>query len=262
MARETLDLIERALSLLSLLGTAALAFRLVVEKLIGVYPFFFAWLVAEVLRATAFLLMRPRSNLYGWTFVYTEPVIWILYFLTVWELYSLVLRYHPGLASMGKRTMMLVLAIALILVAASLRTDLSNPSQDFPTLLLAHVAGRAVVSTLGVFLLLITAVLLWFPIPLNSNTVNYCVGYAVFFCTKAIVLLFRNAMGPGVVQYASVVNVAVANLCIFFWLWTLRQEGERRPRAVATRWSPGEADRLMHQLGTINDALLRVSRKR
>lgn len=262
MSRATLDLIERTLTLLSVAGMAGLAFRLAWEKLLAVYPFFFAWLAAEVLRAVTLLLMPPRSNLYGWTYVYTEPVIWMLYVLTVWELYSLILQHHPGLAIAGKRTMTAALVVALILVAFGLRTDLSNPSQDFPVLLVIHIAGRTVVSTLGVFLLLVAAVLLWFPIPLNRNTVNYSLGYAVFFCTKATVLLFRNAMGPGIVQYASVVNLVVANGCIFFWLWMLRGEGERRPRDLETRWSPEEADRLMQQLGTINDALLRVSRKR
>src|SRR5262245_27655340 len=119
--RESLDLAERSLSLLSVLGTMALALRLATQRLHRVYPFFFAWLVAEVLRAAALLTMRPRSVVYAWTYVFSEPVIWIFYFLIVWELYSLVLKAHPAIASTGKRVLLASMALALLFVAISLR---------------------------------------------------------------------------------------------------------------------------------------------
>jgi hypothetical protein len=255
--RESLDIAARSLSLLSMLGTTALAVRLVVEKLHPIYPFFFAWLVAEVLRAAALLTMRSRSAIYAWTYVFTEPIIWLFYFLIVWELYSLVLKAHPAIASTGKRVMLAGMGVALLFVANSLRGDLSNPEQPFPILLVVHVAGRAVVSTLGAFLLLVTLVLVVFPIQLSRNTLYYCVGYAIFFCAKAIVLICRNVMGPEIVQYASIANLLVANVCIFLLLGSLNREGEAVPRAVGQRWSPAEAERLLSQLKTINDTLTR-----
>jgi hypothetical protein len=262
LTSETLSRVETWLTVLSALATAALAFRMAREKLHRIYPFFYTWLIAEVIRAAVLLPMRPRRSLYAWTYVFTEPVIWLLYFLIVWELYSLVLRSHPGIATAGKRTMLVTMTVALVLVAVSLQSDLSNPGQPFPILLFIHVGGRAVVSTLGVFLLLVTLVLLKFPIRLSRNAVYYCVGYAVFFCVKAAVLLWRNILGPESAQYTSIVNLAVANACIFFWLLKLSGAGENRPNPLTARWSPAEAGRLLAQLKNINDTLSALPRKR
>jgi hypothetical protein len=259
---QTLNQVENWLALLSVGATAGLALRLGREKLHRIYPFFFAWLLAEVLRAAILLPLKPRRTLYGWTYVFSEPVIWLLYFLIVWELYSIVLRSHPGIARAGKRIMLLAMTAALVLVAVSLQSDLSNPGQPFPILLFVHVGGRAVVSTLGVFLLLVTLLLVRFPIRLSRNAVYYCIGYAVFFCVKTAVLLCRNIFGPEVAQYASMVNLLVANMCMGFWLWKLSAAGEGTPSPLVHRWSPSEANRLLGQLKHINDVLSELPRKR
>jgi|SRR5687768_9668340 len=257
--RESLDLVERCLVILSTLVSAALVLRLVREKLHKSYKFFCIWLIAEVIRATVLLSMPPRSSLFGYTFFFTEPVIWILYFLIIWELYSLVLKHHPGIAAAGHWTMVAGLLIAAVFVGIGLRGDLSNPGQPYPLLTLLHVAGRAIVSTLGVFLLLVTLVVAWFPIPLSRNIVYYCVGYAIFFCMKAVLLLGRNVIGPQVAQYLSIVNQVVATGCIVFWLMRLSRSGEYVSRSAGARWSPGKASRLLAQLNRINEALLNNS---
>ncbi len=251
----------RGLQWFSLGAILALITRLGWERLHRIYPCFFAYLVFEAARSLAVLPLPTSRTLYGTIYMVTEPIIWVLYFMIVRELYGLVLKDRPGLATAGRYTLTGAIIAATAIAVATLGPDLNNQGGPYPVLHLVNVLSRAITTTLVFFLLSITVFLAWFPIPLNRNTIVYCLGYSGFFIAKTLSLLARNVVGPGVAQWASATNLLVANLCLAVWIWKLNAAGERSELVIGHSWRKEDADRILQQLDAINDALARSTRR-
>ncbi|MBM3814843.1 MAG: hypothetical protein FJW20_24725 [Acidimicrobiia bacterium] len=253
--------LERGLQWLSLAAIAGLSLRLRHEKLHRAYPCFFAYLIFEVVRSVVVLPFPTNRTFYGTIYMIAEPIVWVMYFMIVWELYTLVLRRHPGIATASRFTLAGGVAVALVVSLFTLSPDWHNPGGQFPVLHLVNVLSRAIVTTLVFFLLTITAFLVWFPVPLNRNTVYYCLGYSVFFFFKAFFLLSRNVLGPEAARLAGTANLLVATLITVVWMVKLNQAGEEHTVSIGHRWRQEEADRLVQQLNSINETLLRGVRR-
>ncbi|MBK5290075.1 MAG: hypothetical protein JJE04_00080 [Acidobacteriia bacterium] len=251
----------RGLQWLSLGAILALIVRLGWEKLHRIYPCFFAYLIFEAARSLAVLPLKPSRTLYGTIYIATEPIVWVLYFMIVRELYTLVLKEHPGLATAGSYTLTAAILAAAAISLVTLGPDLNNQGGPYPVLHRVNVLSRVITTTLVFFLLSITAFLAWFPVPLNRNTIVYCLGYSAFFISKTLSLLARNVVGPEAALWASATNLLVANLCLAVWIWKLNAAGEHTEVVIGHRWRQEEADGLIQQLNNINDSLARGTRR-
>src|SRR6201999_4207811 len=80
-----------------------LLWRLWSQKLARVYLSLTLFLGAEALQNIVILPVRPRSTLYGGIYLLSTPVLWILAYFVVLELYRLILEDYPGIASAGRR---------------------------------------------------------------------------------------------------------------------------------------------------------------
>ena len=237
--------------------------QLVRRRLAGVYRCFAALMAVGILRTLGLLLFLPdpSTRAYAWTYVATVPLMSVLQVLVVLEVYSLVLRNHPGIQSLGRWIVTGGLAVALIIVTLTLFPDVSNMDQQHRFLLYASLFDRAVRSVLVVFLAVITAFLVWFPVPLNRNTIVHTFLFGVYFSFTAVLLLLRNAIGLQAVRVLSTANLVVTILCYAAWAILLSPKGEARQVVLGHRWQPGEAERLAERLDTINESLLRPGRK-
>ena len=92
---------EHRVLLFSIGCHGVLLWRLWSQKLIGVYPFLALFLGAEAIQSIAVSSMRLHSTLYGWVYVASNPILWILAYFVVLELYRLTLEEYPGIASVG-----------------------------------------------------------------------------------------------------------------------------------------------------------------
>src|SRR5215510_13183368 len=91
------------LQIATVAGLLLTALRLYLSGIYRRYRFFFSYLIfAAAQLASALLIHNPRSNLYAYFFLLTEPVLWVFYVLVVLELYSLVLEQHRGLFTAGR----------------------------------------------------------------------------------------------------------------------------------------------------------------
>jgi hypothetical protein len=123
-----------------------------------------------------------------------------------------------------------------------------------------YVLDRAVVSSLLVFVLLITVFLVYYPIPLSRNVIVYSVGYAVYFLTKAAALFVRNVNNQWQPQISALL-IGTSTACLMFWLIGLNRRGETKTLVVGHKWRPDDEERLISQLKTINASLGRAARK-
>ncbi len=76
--------------------------RVLGSRLLGGYALFLVYLVFRTVRALVLFPLSPNSQTYSTIWIVSEPVVLILYALVVYEIYSLVLRGYPGLATAGR----------------------------------------------------------------------------------------------------------------------------------------------------------------
>jgi hypothetical protein len=119
---------------------------------------------------------------------------------------------------------------------------------------------RTVMSSLVVFLLLASAFLVYYPVPLGRNVVVYLIGYALYFSTKAT-LAFINNLGYTENRALSTLDMGVALVCLICWLFALSRRGEEKRLVVGHQWNPADEQKLRAQLDAINASLLRAGGK-
>jgi len=111
-----------------------------------------------------------------------------------------------------------------------------------------------------IFILLVTAFLVYYPIPLNRNVVAYSIGYAVYFLCKATGLFIRT-LGHYVFREINTVLIAVSAACLVYWAITLSRQGEERLVVVGHQWNRADEQRLLSKIRAINDNLVGAGKK-
>src|SRR5580658_2681333 len=154
------DVWEHRVLVFSTACQAVLLWRLWSQKLVGVYLFLTIFLSAETIQDIILLPIRPRSTLYGWTFLISSSIVWILAYLVVLELYRLILEDYPGIASVGRKAVTWCMGLAIVVSFAYAIPDLRTSPGQFPILHFYTIAERSTILGLLVFLVLIQVFLL------------------------------------------------------------------------------------------------------
>ncbi len=256
-----IDSLNRLLLAVSIVGYVVLLARLRATGLHRIYRWFFLYLVFQLIRAVVMFPVTPRTTLYGWYFVLSEPILWALYILVALELHGLLTRKHPGIAALGRRVLVWALAVALVISLAAMAPDISAGPGKYPWLTLLNVTERTIVSSLVLFLLLIAGFVAWYPVPLPSNVITHDIVFAAYFLSKNMGLLVRNITGHQVTRTVSAVFQAVACVCLVIWIAALRSKGEEGRVVLRPRFRQEDEERLMSQLDALNATLERARQK-
>jgi hypothetical protein len=198
---------------------------------------------------------------YGYAWVATAPLFWLAYILVVLELYSLVLRDYPGIASLGRWVLIAGLVVSVGLSGLSLKIDLSNAGELYRLILYTTSIERGVMTSLAIFLLVIALFLMWFPVPLSRNVMMHSMVCALYFLGSTMGLLVRNVTGHGVTMAVNVAMSALDLTCLVLWAVLLTRAGEASTRLIRNNWRPEQQERLLEQLSSVNAVLLRAARK-
>ncbi|MBS1829964.1 MAG: hypothetical protein JST93_31990 [Acidobacteria bacterium] len=242
--------------------TAALAVKLFSTGLFRTYRAFTTFLVISVLRVAVMATVTLSPTRYRDFFIATESLHLILYVWIVMELYSLTFRKYDGIRTASQLAMGGALLVSLVLSFLSLSTDMAARSK--PTIAILDqfmIAERGVVSTMVILILIITAFLAYYPVPLPSNLILHSAVFAIYFLSKSALILYRNLTGASADRFISLGVMGLAGLCLCIWIAGLRQAGEQTAIIVGHRWDPSEAERLIAQLKGMNSALARISRE-
>ena len=251
---------DRLTLLFSALCQGILLWRLASQNLARLYVFLTAFLSWGALQALALVPVKPRSDLYAWIFVYTSPVLWIIGYLVVLELYRLVLEDYPGIASVGRKAVSWSMALAVTVGIAYAIPDVRKSSGPFPVLRLYVIFERSMVLAPLVFLVLIQFFLLRFRLRLSPNRMIYATGYALYFAVTMVQDVIVTALGIQVVYSYNLWVVAISNLILVAGALLLSQKGEVKPKLEAVD-SSAERVRLQQQLTDINRMLTRAARR-
>jgi hypothetical protein len=242
-----------AVQTVALVGLCA---RLWFAGLHRVYPYFFCYLFLLLFQVAVGASLPFYSNLYRNFYLGTESLIICFYALIVLELYSVVFDDLAGIAAISRRYIKMVLAFAIVISLLPLRLEKA------PVTITEHffVFERTVVFSLVLFVLLIAAFLIYYPVPLNRNVIVYSIGYVVYFLTKATAL-FINNLSYSWKRQVSTVLLGVSTASLLFWLFALHRQDESKTLIIGHQWNPEDEERLLAQLKAINTSLLRAARK-
>jgi len=239
----------------NLVAFATLLARIVFIRLASSYPALVVWVAANVVLGILPWIVPMDMLAYYWFYICEEGLTLILYLFTVLELYSRVLKDLPGLDSLT-RIAIPVIAGAATVVSTSLLAFEARPVSYLAWL---YRVDRTVITTMVVFVLMITAFLVWFPIRVSRNTVVYSVGYAAYMVPKGASLFLMNS-GHGTQWLSGVIGMTMSVVCLLFWAIALEREGETTVVSAGILSRPEEEARLLMQLETINRSLLRAGK--
>jgi hypothetical protein len=109
------------------------------------------------------------------------------------------------------------------------------------------------------FLLIFSALLLWFPIRIRQNIAVYLGGFVLFSASRSGGLLLYN-LRPRDARLISTVLLGFTLLSMLIWIIGIQPEGELVVATPGYRSNPETMHRLSRQLDSINAALTRFVR--
>ena len=244
----------------SLAASASVVVRLLWERLHRRYWWLFWLFVEETLRAFVLVATPMRRALYGWVYVLSSPIVWVLTLLAVLELYRLLFDDYPGIASAAR-----IFVGVSILCAAGVALALFFLSPGAPegvVLLLQVVKGmnRTVYLAVFLFLALMQLFLMRFPVPHRPNLTVCTIGCTLYFGSGAgVMLIMAAAPGSRTGRILELSLLLFSNLVLFVWAASLKRSGEglhipKRPLA------PGEPEAIREQLEAFGGILGRAGR--
>ena len=235
--------------------------RLWKEDLVRVYPVLFAYLVFDALRSFAGMLFPARSQRQVILYLATEPVVWLLYFLLVREIYRIALRDLHGVRTFGLSAQRWILAAAGAISLAMAASNFNSDQMLRSGLYAAGLFGRISVTTAAILLFGLALIMAVFPVSLSVNARALLTGYTFYFVAKACGLGLVGMLGRSVGSIVVAGTLAVQTLVLVYWLAALRQHNERRSGPMRAPSNPQEAEILLARIGQINATLEKVSHK-
>jgi len=253
--------LSRAILYLNLGGSLALLIRLGLSRLMRVYRWLTAYLLAYALAFLVTALIPIRSKLYGNIYMLAEITNVILSILVVRELVGLALTAHPGLAVFARKAVGVTMGLAALLAVGGVTLDTNILPGQSRVMHRFFTAERSLDFTLLIVLLAISAFMLWYPVQLRRNIVFYIGGFAVFYLSRTFGLLMINLPPPASLKVITNVLLSCSAGCLIAWLFGLRRENEDTTTVVGHRWNPAAMERLSGQLDAINATLVRFGRR-
>jgi hypothetical protein len=238
-----------------------LLWRLWSQKLAGVYLFLTIFLIGEALQNLALLPFSLNSQNYSWIYITSSPVIWILAYLVVLELYRLILEDYPGIASVGRKAVTWSMGAAIVASIVYAIPDLRTKSGQFSLLPVYFVLERSMVLGLLLFLVLIQLFLVRYKLRLSPNRMVYATGYALYFGIGVAEDVILTSLGVRVAPAIGLWIVVAAGSLLVIGATLLSSKGEVRVQLETTDSSADRA-RLQQQLSEMNRMLSRAARGR
>lgn len=251
---------ERALSYLNFAAVLVLLWRLIQGKIYRTYrSLFWYWLVQAV--GTMALLRTPMYT-YQYLYIYwaVQTITIVMAVFVVQDLYRITFLEHPAVAWFARRSMLVALAIAAAVALSGIRLDFTILPGQYPAIHRFATFERSMDFLILLFLLIVSALLLWFPIRVRRNIVVYISGFLLFSASRSCALLVSNLLPQSDTRLVSTVLLALTLTCLVIWITGLQPEGELVTATPGYRRNPETMQRLSHQLDSINAALARFVR--
>src|SRR5882724_1633969 len=108
---------------LQIAGFAVLLARLYLSNLSRIYRAFSLYAAVALIRLIVLVALPYRTNIYAQFYFVSETIIWILCALALLEVYSMVLRNHSGIATLGRWALTGSVGASIVLSMCTLLLD-------------------------------------------------------------------------------------------------------------------------------------------
>jgi len=250
---------ERALFYLNFAAEIVLILRLIQGKIYRTYGSLFWYWVAQTLGNVALLSSRLGSYRYLYTYWTVQTIAILMAVFVVQDLYRITFLDHPAVASFARRSVLVALAIAEVVTLSGIGLDFTIPHGRYPAIHRFATFERSMNFVILLFLLLISFLLLWFPIRVRRNIMVYISGFVLFSASRSFGLLLYNLL-PQDERSISTILMGLTLLCLLIWIIGIRPEAESVTATPGYRQNLETMQRLGHQLDSINAALARFVR--
>lgn len=242
--------------------TAGVVVKLLASGLLKIYKLLFSYLLLSLVSSLAALAIPNNTEAYGDLYFASETARIVLASLVVAEIYSLALENTPALARFGRNAVGYILGAAMLIPAIALLLDNSGSGTPYPFLRLFYLFEQTMNGTIGIFLILISVFMAWFPVRLRRNVIAYVSGFIVWTLTNSAGAHLVNNFPKNLVAIRTISSIRMCIVvgCLVWWLVVLKREGETRTAVVGHLWNREEAERLTEQLDSINNGLARLRR--
>jgi|GEM_PF-3437109 len=251
---------ERALFYLNFLAQLVLLSRLLYFRLYRTYLSLFLYWLLQALPSVALMAIPIHSHRYVYVYWAAQTINVLMAVFVVQDIYQIALREHPAVASFARRTVLAAMALAAIVALSGIGLDSTVIGGQSPAIHRFATFERTMNFVILLFLLLISVLLLWFPIKVRRNIVVYISGFVLFSASRSFGLLLTNILPPGDTRSVSTVLLALTLLCLAIWIAGIQPEGELVTATPGYRHNPETMQRLSRQLDSINTALTRFIR--
>jgi hypothetical protein len=253
--------LEFVLHIISVLGSALTVIKLYGTGLYRRYLFFFCYCLFRIPNFAWPLFIPDVGSLqYRRMWSITEPVAWVFQILVVFELYSLVLKDHRGLYTIGRWAMYAATTISVALSLLALIPNLRPGMPEYRRRINYELAaGRGIELSLVLFILLMLFFLSRYPIKLSRNLAVHASLYSIYFLSTSFELILRTILDVRIGAAANVSMDAISSICSVAWFLLLSPKGEE-VQANLPIFGPEREQRALRQLEALNATLLKVSR--
>jgi hypothetical protein len=252
--------VERALFYLNFIAQLVLLFRLLHFKLYRVYLSLFLYWLLQALPSVALMAISVDSRRYSYVYWGAQTINVLMAVFVVQDVYRIALLEHPAVASFARRTVLAAMAIAAMVTLSGITLDSTILAGQSPAVHRFATFERSMNFVILLFLLLISVLLLWFPIRVRRNIVVYISGFVLFSASRSFGLLLANILPASDTRLVSTVLLALTLVCLTIWIVGIQPEGELVIATPGYRRNPETMQRLSQQLDSINAALTRFVR--
>jgi hypothetical protein len=250
---------ERVLFYLNFIAQLVLLYRLLHFRLYRTYLSLFLYLLLQALPSVALMAIPLDSHRYAYVYWGAQTINVLMAVFVVQDLYRIALLEHPAVASLARRTVLAAMAIAAAVALSGIRLDFTIQPGRYPEIHRFLTFERSMNFLTLLFLLIVSALLLWFPIRVRRNIVVYISGFVLFSASRSFGLLLSN-LRPQDARLISTILLGLTLLCLLIWIAGIQPEGELVTDTPGYRRDPETMQRLSDQLDSINAALTRFVR--
>lgn len=252
--------VERALFYLNFIAELALLCRLIQCRLHPIYKSLFLYWLVQTIGGLVLLFAGSGTWLYLYLYWGAQTINIFMALYVVQDLFHIALAEHAAIASFGRRMVLVAMALAAVLALAGVALDATVQRGQYVAIQRFSTFERSMNFVILIFLLLISILLLWFPIRVRRNLVVYLAGFLLFAASRSFGLLLANLLPQAFTVLVSTILLALTLVCLLIWIIGIRPEGERVSATPGYRRDPEAMDRLGRQLDAINATLARFVR--
>ncbi len=221
----------------------------------GRYRALMAFLLVSVLRSVLLASLPIDRSIYAEGYFLTAPMLYGCHAWLVFELYGHLFDSYRGIAALSRWVIAGALAIGVALAIVTSIWDHDLAREPFPVLGVAFQLESVVQKTLLAFLLLMSAVLLWFPIPQRWNVVLIGLGVTALTLANTAAWVVRGLNPSAWTRAASTSSLYVFAGCMGLWLCLMKRREEDIPQIEAIPAKEGMEALLLGRLRSMNHML-------